>query len=372
MLACFTANAERVAHHVAEANRIAKIQRSPLFAAQGAEPAIEYASARGDWAEGLELAEGAIPIARAMSPRSLLPRLLVWAGSILLNRDELEQAKAYFDEAWELSRAGTPEALLADVNSVIVAHIGQAAYSLTTRDWLTAIDFAQRGLGIADRHGMTSWTLHRLLPILCESALWAGDFALAEASAARLRLDSMRFDHGLGTAWAFSIDQLIGRWRENMPGVVERLSEAAVQLEQVPFVFHAARLRRHLARLLAIDGDREGAGRELRRAHDVFLRLGAVLELRLTREAMRQIGVRPPQQTVVHGGVLTQREREVAELVAHHKSNKEIARALAISARTVSTHLSHVFEKLGLDSRGALGEIVRSASWQESQPGTSN
>jgi DNA-binding CsgD family transcriptional regulator len=75
---------------------------------------------------------------------------------------------------------------------------------------------------------------------------------------------------------------------------------------------------------------------------------------------------------VVHGGVLTQREREVAELVAHHKSNKEIARALAISARTVSTHLSHVFEKLGLDSRGALGEIVRSASWQESQPGTSN
>jgi DNA-binding CsgD family transcriptional regulator len=58
--------------------------------------------------------------------------------------------------------------------------------------------------------------------------------------------------------------------------------------------------------------------------------------------------------------------------VAHHKSNKEIARALAISARTVSTHLSHVFEKLGLDSRGALGEIVRSASWQESQPGTSN
>jgi tetratricopeptide (TPR) repeat protein len=41
MLACFTANAERVAHHVAEANRIAKILRSPLFAAQGAEPAIE-------------------------------------------------------------------------------------------------------------------------------------------------------------------------------------------------------------------------------------------------------------------------------------------------------------------------------------------
>jgi DNA-binding CsgD family transcriptional regulator len=57
--------------------------------------------------------------------------------------------------------------------------------------------------------------------------------------------------------------------------------------------------------------------------------------------------------------------------VAHHKTNKEIARSLAISARTVSTHLSHVFEKLGLDSRGALAELVRTEAWQEARPGTS-
>ena len=360
VLACFTANAAAVAHHVREADRIAKELRSPLLAAQSAEPAIEYASARGDWAEGLALSERAIPIARAMSPRSLLPRLLVWTGSILLNRDELERAKACFDEAWELSRAGTPEATAADVNSIIVAHIGQAAYSLTTRDWLTAIDFAQRGLETADRHGMTSWTLHRLLPMLCEAALWMGDFALAAQSSARLRTDSIRFGHGLGVAWAYTVDQLIARWRDKSPGVIERLLEAADQLEQVPFVFHAARLRRHVARLLTFDGDRNGAVRELRRAHDVFLKLGAALELRLTREAMRQLGFRPPQQTVVHGGTLTQREVEIAQLVAHHKTNKEIARILDISARTVSTHLSNVFEKLGVDSRGALAALVRS------------
>jgi DNA-binding NarL/FixJ family response regulator len=127
----------------------------------------------------------------------------------------------------------------------------------------------------------------------------------------------------------------------------------------VPFVFHAARLRRHIAGLLTVDGDRDGAVRELRRAHDTFLRLGAALELRLTREMMRELGVRPPQQTVVQGGALTQREREIAELVALHKTNKEIARSLDISARTVSTHLSNVFQKLGVDSRGALADRVR-------------
>ena len=159
---------------------------------------------------------------------------------------------------------------------------------------------------------MTSWTLHQLLPLLSESASWVGDFALAEQAAARLRADSARFDHKLGEAWAFTVDQLISRWRDKTPGVIERLIAAAESIEAVPYVFHAARLRRHVARLLAMDGDRDGAARELRLAHDVFLRIGAALELRLTREAMRQLGVRPPQTTVVQGGALTQREREVA------------------------------------------------------------
>jgi len=359
VLACFTANAEVVTHHVAEGDRIARALHSPLLAAQIAEVAIEYASAKGDWAEGLALAERSIPAARAMSPRSLLPRLLVWKGTILLNRDEIERAKACIDEAWELSRAGSPEVSGADINAVIVAHIGQVAFSLTTRDWVTAIEFARRGIDIADRHGMTSWTLHRLLPMLAESALWIGDFTLAEQSAARLRTDSARFDHALGEAWAFAVDQLVSRWRDQRPGVIDRLLDAAEQLEQVPFVFHAARLRRHMARLLTMDGESDLAARELRKAHDIFLRLGAALELRLTREAMRELGIRPPVQTIAPGGTLTQRELEIARLVARHKTNKEIARALDISSRTVSTHLSNMFLKLGVTSRGALGELVR-------------
>jgi len=48
---------------------------------------------------------------------------------------------------------------------------------------------------------------------------------------------------------------------------------------------------------------------------------------------------------------LTPREMAALRLMADGKANKEIAGALAISERTVKTHLGHLFEKLGVTSR---------------------
>lgn len=50
-------------------------------------------------------------------------------------------------------------------------------------------------------------------------------------------------------------------------------------------------------------------------------------------------------------GGLTPREREVALLIAQGHSNRAIARILVISERTVTTHISHIFNKLGYTSR---------------------
>ena len=91
----------------------------------------------------------------------------------------------------------------------------------------------------------------------------------------------------------------------------------------------------------------------------MFLRLGAHHELQGAREELRELGVRPPQKTLVSGGVLTGRELEVAQMVARRRTNKEIAVALDISVRTVSTHLSNIFLKLQVESRGALTDFVR-------------
>jgi DNA-binding CsgD family transcriptional regulator len=170
----------------------------------------------------------------------------------------------------------------------------------------------------------------------------------------------------LGLAWADACDACVELLHGDAGRAVSLLRGATAALEAIPFVPDAARLRRQLARALAETGDREGATRELRGAHEVFAHLGAERELDATREQLRELGARPPTRTMTQGiAGLTGRELEIVRLVAARRSNKEIGAALGISARTASTHLSNIFVKLGVDSRGELADRAREAGLLE-------
>ena len=56
--------------------------------------------------------------------------------------------------------------------------------------------------------------------------------------------------------------------------------------------------------------------------------------------------------------VLSQRERQVAEAASRGSTNKEIARTMGITERTVKAHLSAVFDKLGVRDRMQLSLLV--------------
>ena len=58
---------------------------------------------------------------------------------------------------------------------------------------------------------------------------------------------------------------------------------------------------------------------------------------------------------------LTGREREVLALVAVGRTYGEIARALMISEKTVSTHISHLLDKTGSANRVELARLVHRA-----------
>jgi DNA-binding NarL/FixJ family response regulator len=56
---------------------------------------------------------------------------------------------------------------------------------------------------------------------------------------------------------------------------------------------------------------------------------------------------------------LTDREREVLVLLASGMANKQIARRLGISEKTVKTHLTNVFQRIGVRDR------TQAALWAE-------
>jgi DNA-binding NarL/FixJ family response regulator len=102
------------------------------------------------------------------------------------------------------------------------------------------------------------------------------------------------------------------------------------------------------------------AGRELTaalqalRKHETFFTSRvAQIALRAYRTKKRA-GDAPPSP----GGALTLREREVLQLLAEGKSNKETASALGISVMTVETHRSNIMHKLGAHS---VAELVHYA-----------
>lgn len=59
------------------------------------------------------------------------------------------------------------------------------------------------------------------------------------------------------------------------------------------------------------------------------------------------------------GPVLTEREVQILELLAQGLGNKEMAKQLLVSEATVKSHLSHIYTKLGVDTRaGAVAKAI--------------
>ncbi len=75
--------------------------------------------------------------------------------------------------------------------------------------------------------------------------------------------------------------------------------------------------------------------------------------------ALARCGLWLPVAPPAGAGVLTRREQEVAGLAAGGLSSKAIAERLVLSVRTVDSHLSRAYSKLGVHSREELARIMR-------------
>ncbi|WP_275742561.1 LuxR C-terminal-related transcriptional regulator [Nocardioides sp. YIM 152315] len=97
---------------------------------------------------------------------------------------------------------------------------------------------------------------------------------------------------------------------------------------------------------------------QLQPALETFSRLATRVWAELARAELRAAGVATAVAEPSAWAGLTGQERQVVRLAATGMTNPEIAAALYLSPRTVSTHLYHAFPKLGVTARAQLRDVV--------------
>ena len=150
-------------------------------------------------------------------------------------------------------------------------------------------------------------------------------------------------------------------WLAGDPGVdpadlVQRWEAALAAFTEFGHVFEAARCRSRLGAVLRAAGRPAEAEPHTAAAVATARRLGAAP---LLVELRTQGGPAATRTASRPGGALTAREREVLDLVAQGRSNREIGQVLFISGKTVSVHVSNVLAKLGAGGRTEAVALAR-------------
>jgi DNA-binding CsgD family transcriptional regulator len=179
----------------------------------------------------------------------------------------------------------------------------------------------------------------RLLP-LADLFVCNGAGALAISGSARLPL-------GLAASTVGRLDD-----------AVRHLRAAAEINDRAGLPPFAAWARYQLARVLARrrrPGDREEATALAASAAAIAQALGMVPLRRRARELVAALAGHVP-------GPLTAREREIASMVCHGLTNRQIAAAAHISERTAENHVQHILTKLGFTTRAQIAAWVAAGS----------
>jgi DNA-binding NarL/FixJ family response regulator len=135
-------------------------------------------------------------------------------------------------------------------------------------------------------------------------------------------------------------------------GAIHALRRAQEVWQRVGAPYLSARIRLLVARAFRALGDEDGAALELDAARKVFVQLGAAPDVHAAA-AMATVAAITHAGSAMGTHGLSARELEVLRLVASGKTNKTIAGELFLSEKTVDRHVSNIFGKLNVSSRAA-------------------
>jgi DNA-binding CsgD family transcriptional regulator len=139
------------------------------------------------------------------------------------------------------------------------------------------------------------------------------------------------------------------------------LEESVEVLAGSPAKLEQAKARTELGAALRRANRRSLAREQLRRALELATTCGAAPLAARAESELLATGARPRRIALTGIESLTPSERRVAEMAAEGPTNREIAQALFVTAKTVEVHLSSVYRKLGISSRSQLSAALARA-----------
>ncbi len=188
--------------------------------------------------------------------------------------------------------------------------------------------------------------------------------AAAEARATAASMGALR----MATAMADRAAAVVALANGDAASAAAEALASAAAADEIGLPVEAALARALAGRALAHAGRPEQAVTELEQAAAAFHACGARRYRDAADHELRRLGrhvhrrTRPGDAGGVGVGALTERERQVAELVVDRRTNVEIAESLFLSPKTVETHMRNIFRKLDVSSRVEVARTVESVA----------
>lgn len=216
----------------------------------------------------------------------------------------------------------------------------------TARNWLVSLerwlDWSGSLRGRAD--AALCWAgYHRATGDLVQAREWAVR-ALSGAESPRQPLTLLAAHRLMG-----ELDRAEGNLLE-----AERRFIAALELAEACRAQHERALTcLSIAELALLRGDLATAREQIATVRELCTPMQATRTLAQADALQARLPASSPGDAVKPAAGLTRRELEVVRLLAMGLPNAEIAQQLSLSPRTVDTHLTSIYGKLGVTSRGA-------------------
>jgi DNA-binding CsgD family transcriptional regulator len=276
------------------------------------------------------------------------PEMVAHTGQCLVHRAEVSLLRG----DWRLALREARRAKIQFAKAMNSSAVGEAARSgYEPQPGLALLRLAQgrtaAAAGTIRRAlGETTDAVRRaiLLPASVEIFLAEGNTEQARVACIELEQLCKGRRSGLLDALAAHSRGALELAQENPNAALGTLRRAFEVWRQLEVPYEAARVRVLIAKACRALADEETAALELEAARRAFSEMRAIPEL-AGLDALARAAASRAQQG------LSRREFEVLRHVAAGRSNKAIARDLALSSRTVDRHLSNIFAKLGVSSR---------------------